>query len=102
MRIRKRAKRRLFLKEHREAKGVSTPELAERLGITRVGVYRQEREPRRVNSEKQAAWAEALGVQPEELWRRPGRPSLDAMIEAAPKKVQDMAVDIVKRLIRRS
>lgn len=95
----KTAKRRLFLKEHREARGVSAQTMADKLGIERESVYRLEREPWRVNSEKQAQFADALGLEPEELWRPPGTTSLDAIIKSAPADVRAMAADIVRRLV---
>ena len=95
----KHAKRRLFLKEHREAADVSASLMGERLGIERESVYRLEREPWRVNSEKQAEYAHALGLEPEDLWRAPGTPSLDAMVSSASDDVKAMAADIVRRLI---
>lgn len=95
----KRAKRRLFLKEHREAQGVSATLMGEKLGIERESVYRLEREPWRVNSAKQAEWATALGIEPEDLWRPPGTPSLDGMIAQAPDDLKAMAADIVRRLM---
>jgi DNA-binding XRE family transcriptional regulator len=94
-----RHRRRLFLKEHRKAHKVSATEMGKRLGIERESVYRQERNPKGVNSEKQAQWATALGIEPEDLWRPPGRPSLDAMTRNSPEAVQDMAADIVRRLV---
>lgn len=100
-RIHKGATRRLFLKQHREAKGVSAEMMAGRLGIERESVYRMEREPHRVNSVKQAAWAAALDIEPEELWRQPGVRSVDAMIRAAPPDVQDMAIEMAADIVRR-
>lgn len=104
-RIRKSTPRRLFLKEHREAKGLSAEQMAGRLGITRESLYRQEREPWRVNSEKQAQWAEALGIEPEALWRLPRGPeeppSLDELVRGAPEELKNMAADIVRRLVNR-
>ena len=65
-------RRRLFLKEHRKAKGVSAAAMADRLGIERESIYRLEREAMtRLNGEKQAAYARALGIEPEDLWRPP-------------------------------
>lgn len=93
------AKRRLFLKENREALGVSATQMAEKLGIERESVYRLERELWRVNSDKQAEYAHALGLEPEDLWRLPGTPSLDAMVKSAPDDVRAMAADIVRRLV---
>lgn len=100
-RIHKHARRRLFLKEHREAKGVSAEQMAGRIGITRESLYRQERELWRVNSEKQAQWAEALDIEPEELWRPPGTISLDSLVKDQPADVKEMAADIVRRLVNR-
>jgi transcriptional regulator with XRE-family HTH domain len=93
------ARRRLFLKEHREAKGLSAEQMAGRLGITRESLYRQEREPWRVNSEKQAQWADALDIAPEALWRLPGGISLDELVRNQPTDIQEMAADIVRRLV---
>lgn len=97
-RIHHKARKRLFLKEHREAKGISAETMSGRLGIERESVYRLEREPRRVNAEKQAAYAAALQIEPEDLWRPPERPSLDAIIKTASPDVQAMALDIVRRM----
>lgn len=98
--IHKRGYRRLFLKEHREARGVSAEQMAGRLNIERESVYRLEREWRtRMNPEKQAAYAAALDLEPQDLWRPPGSPSLDALIQSAPDDVQKMAADIVRRLV---
>lgn len=76
--------------------------MAGRLGIERESLHRLEREWWRLNGEKQLAYADALGIEPEELWRLPppkGQPSLDAMIKSAPQDVQEMATDIVRRLV---
>lgn len=97
--IHRSAPKRLFLKEHREAKGISAEQMAGRLDITRESLYRLEREPRRVNSEKQAAYAEALQIEPADLWSHPGTPSLDALVSSAPQELRAMAADIVRRLV---
>lgn len=98
-RIHKHAKGRLFLKENREAKGISAEQMAGRLGIERESVYRLERELWRVNSERQVQYAEALGIKPAALWRLPGAASLDELVEGAPEDIQIMAADIVRRLV---
>lgn len=92
-------KRRLFLKEHRKAKGISATAMGEKLGIERESVYRLEREQWRVNTDKQAEYAAALGIEPEELWSAPGTASLDAMIKFASDDLKEMAADIVRRLV---
>jgi transcriptional regulator with XRE-family HTH domain len=63
--------RRLFLTEHREAKGISAEAMAGRLGIARESVYRIERDPWRLNGRKQLAYATALQIKPEDLWNSP-------------------------------
>lgn len=100
-RIHKSVRRRLFLKEHREAKGISAEYMAGRLGIERESVYRLEREHWRMNPEKQIGYADALGIEPEDLWRPPGTPSLDALVSNAPEELKIMAADIVRRLVNR-
>lgn len=98
----KRQPRRLFLKENREAKDVSASVMAERLGIERESVYRLEKKPWGVNSKKQADYAHALGLEPEDLWRPPGTspsPSLDDIVSQAPDDVKKLAADIVRRLV---
>jgi DNA-binding XRE family transcriptional regulator len=97
--IRKPSRRRLFLKEHREHHDISATDMAERLHIERESVYRLEREPWRVNSEKQAQWARVLGIEPEDLWRPPGPPSLDGLLANQPEEMRNMIADIVKRMI---
>ena len=98
-RIHSRAPRRLFLREHRKAKGLSAASVAGRLGMERESLLRLERKPGGVNSEKQAAYAAALDIEPEDLWRLPGIPSLDGLVSNAEPDVQIMAADIVRRLV---
>jgi transcriptional regulator with XRE-family HTH domain len=90
---------RIYLKEHREAHGVSAQDMADRLGIERESVYRLEKRHWGVSSEKQAAYAAALKIQPEDLWRRPDDPSLDQIISRAPRDVQESFQTLLKRLL---
>lgn len=101
-RIRKSFKGRLFLKQHRVAKGLSATQMAGRLGIERESVYRQERQPWRVKPPMQEAWADALGIEPAALWRAPKTISLDELVKDQPANVQEMAADIVRRLVGQS
>lgn len=101
-RIHKTVRGKLFLKEHRKAKGLSGEQVAGRLGIDRQSVYRTEADSSRLNVTKQLQWADALGVEPEDLWRPPGRSSLDGMVRDAPPDIQAMAEDIVRRLVSRA
>ena len=93
----------MFLREHREAKGVSGEAMAGRMGMARESLYRLEREwATRCSPEKQAAYAAALQLEPEALWRPPATPdlpSLDGIIKDAPANVREMAIDIVRRIV---
>lgn len=91
--------RRLFLREHREAKGISAADMGERLGMERESVYRLENKYWGVSSQKQAAYAEALGLTPEDLWRKPDDPSLDAIVSKAPADVQETVQNLIRRLL---
>jgi transcriptional regulator with XRE-family HTH domain len=91
--------RRLFLKEHREAKGLSASEMGEKLGIERESVYRLEKKYLGVSSQKQAEYARALGIEPEELWRPPDNPSLDAIMSRAPEDVRASVHNLIRRLV---
>jgi transcriptional regulator with XRE-family HTH domain len=74
----------LYIQEWMEAKGVSDERLAGRLGVARETVTRYRSQQHRLNPDKQAAIAAALGIEPHDLWRPPlGRPSLDAMLKGA-------------------
>jgi len=96
---RKPVARRLYLREHREAKGISAETMGERLGIERESVYRLENKHWGVSSQKQAAYAAALGLEPEELWRPPGDPTLDAIVSRAPEDVQADIQRLIRRMI---
>lgn len=99
-RIRKHARRRLYLAEWREHLGVTAEQMAGRLDIDRISVYRWEREPHRMNPEKQEAYAEALGIEPEDLWRPPNRPSVDALLRGASDDVLQKAAEIVSIMVK--
>ena len=80
---------------------MSAPSMAAQLGIQRESLYRLEREPgRRMSVDKQIAYAAALGIAPEELWRPPGQLSLDGLLKDASEELRGMAADIVRRLVR--
>lgn len=99
---RKRTNRRLFLKEHREAKGVSAEEMAEWLKIERESVYRLERHAyTRMNPKKLDAYAARLELEPEELWRPPGAVSLDAIAAAVPEDLKGLATEVAADALRR-
>lgn len=96
---RKKQLRRIYLKEHREASGLSAAEMGEKLGIERESVYRLEKKYWGVSSQKQAAYAAALGLEPQDLWRLPSDPSLDTILSKAPEDVQKSVQNLLSHLI---
>lgn len=91
----------LYIKEWMEHRNLSDRQLADRMEVARETIWRWHNEQHRLRPEKIAAIAAALDLQPEDLYRPPERPSLDAMIKDAPKDVQDMVIDIVSRMVNR-
>ncbi len=99
IKIHSRAPRRLYLRENRKAKGLSATTVAGRMEIERESVLRMERQHAGVSARKQAAYAAALDIEPEQLWRLPGTPSIDAIVVHEPVEIQELAADIVRRLV---
>ncbi|HDA7260232.1 TPA: helix-turn-helix transcriptional regulator, partial [Staphylococcus aureus] len=70
--------RRVFLTEHREAKGLTQKQLAERLGCDVMTISRWELHKVAISTDALAALAEALGgdmMEPEDLYHHPDRPT---------------------------
>lgn len=101
-RIRKPTRAHLYITEWRESRGLSVEQLAGRLDVARETVWRWEIEQHRLNPEKIAGIADALNMEPAELYRPPGRPSLDAMLKGVPDDLYNTAADIVRRLAKRN
>ncbi len=100
-RIRKRARVHLYITEWFEERGLNDEQIANRLDppVDRATVFRWRKEQHRLNPEKIGKLAQALDLEPEELYRPPGTPSLDAIIRDAPDDVRSMATDIVRRMV---
>ncbi len=78
---------------------LSDQELGDKLDLPRQTIYRWRTQERRLDAEKMALIAEALGLEPVDLWRSPKRRSVDAMLtHATPEQVQD-TLDFVGRFI---
>ena len=92
----------LYIKEWMDHRGMSDEKAASRLGVARETVWKWRTQPARLNPEKLQGLAAILDMEPQEFYRPPDRPSLDAMVANAPDDVQAMAVDIVRRLVGRS
>lgn len=99
-RIRRSARIHLYITEWFEERGLNDEQVASRLDppVDRATVFRWRKEQHRLNPEKIGKLAHALDLEPEELYRPPGKPSLDAIIKDADADVQSMAVDIIRRM----
>jgi len=100
--IRSAARAHLYISEWMEHRGLSDDQIGNRLGVGRTSVWRWRTQQHRLNPEKIAALAEALDVEPQELWRPPARRSVDALLRDAPDELHETAVDIVERLLKRA
>lgn len=101
-RIGRRQAAHLYIKEWLDYRGLSDEKAAGRLGVARETVWKWRTQPRRLTRDKIASLAVILDIEPEELYRPPNRPSLDAMVKDQPEEVQKMAADIVRRLVGRA
>lgn len=96
--IRKGPAAHLYIKEWSDDRGLSDEQIGTKLGVARETVFRWRTEQNRLNPEKIAALAGVLELEPWELYRQPGRRSLDALMKDASDEVANMAFDVVKRL----
>ena len=83
--------RRLFLSEWMEKRELTDERLAGRLGVERETVNRWRNYPQRLSLPRIEEIAEALDLDPADLWRHPGRPSADALLRDASDDVQAKA-----------
>lgn len=87
-----------------DAKEVSDERAGNRLGVARETVFRWRTEQHRLNPEKIAGLAEALGIDPEDFWSVPpspdAPPSVDKMLRGATDELHRKVVDMVEILKR--
>ena len=96
--IRRGVRGHLYIEEWFQERGLNDEKVGNRIGVDRATVFRWRKEQHRLNPQKIAALAEALNLEPEELWRPPARRSLDALVKDASDEVVEMAFDVVKRM----
>lgn len=90
---------RLFIFEWMATKGFSDQTLGEKMSVPRQTVYRWRTQQHRLDPDKQARIADALDLEPEQLWRPPGRRSVDAILKGATEDQIADAVDFVERFV---
>jgi DNA-binding Xre family transcriptional regulator len=100
--IRKSARPHLYLDEWYKFRGVNDEKLANRLGMHRETVHRWRKQQHRLTPEKIAQLAAALDCRPEDLWRPPNSPSLDAMLRDVAAEEREMVIDVARRILKKA
>lgn len=101
VKIHPRRTRRVYLAEHRESRGLTQKQLAERLGCDVMTVSRWELHKVAISTDALAALAEALGgdmMEPEDLYHHPDKPTPNQLLRGQPQEIQDQALSIIKAI----
>jgi len=91
---------RLFIKEWMDHFHLSNDKLADKLGIDRTSVWRWHSEQHRLNPDKMAQLAHCMGISPEDLWRPPTQPSVDALLRGASLETHQQARDVIEAMVK--
>jgi transcriptional regulator with XRE-family HTH domain len=97
-RIGPRKPRKLFLLEWREHRRLTQERLGQRLGVEKITISRWERDRRGLNVNVLSALAEALDIEPTDLFRHPDQPSADALLRDQSPEIQQQAITIIRAL----
>lgn len=93
--------RRNFLAKWREKRGLTQEQLADRIGTYKGQVSNWENARRHMSAQVQAALAEALDIEPGDLWRDPDRPSADELLRGVAPDVHEKAIEMIRVLTGR-
>lgn len=108
-RIGPRRPRFIYLAEWRESRGLTQKQLGERLGVPDMTISRWEKAARgqrgkgtaQMNDDVRAAVAEALDIEPEDLYRHPDTPSADALLRGQDEEMRGNAIAMIETLVAR-
>jgi transcriptional regulator with XRE-family HTH domain len=89
-----------YLQEWRLAKGLTQEQLADRVGTAKGVVSRHENDKRKLKMDKLAQYAEALGIETEQLFRDPAAPSLDELIRDVPPELKRQIFTVVTAMLK--
>jgi transcriptional regulator with XRE-family HTH domain len=102
-RIRKGATGHLYIAEHMKAKNLNDAALAGRMDVAPVTVWRWKTGKRELKGKRIAEVASAIGLESaEDLYRLPGRDSIDAKLKDAPESVYAAVRDLVSSLTKKA
>jgi len=94
--------RQVFLAEWREEVGLTQEQLAQRVGKTAMTVSRWERGETQMNKGTMDAVADAIkgGMEGEDLYYHPKRPSPNMLLRNQPEEIVDAAIKMIMGLRR--
>jgi transcriptional regulator with XRE-family HTH domain len=98
-----RRRRKVYLAEWRQAKGLSQKQLADRLESDVMTVSRWELGKTAISTDALAALAEALGgdlMEPEDLYHHPDAPTPNQLLRDQPPDVVENAMKMLKAIRR--
>jgi transcriptional regulator with XRE-family HTH domain len=90
-----------FLAAWRQKRGLTQEALAEMVGTYKGQVSNWENGNRSLSFDAMAALAEALAIEPADLFRDPARESADELLRDMPDAVYEQALDLIKVLTSR-
>jgi transcriptional regulator with XRE-family HTH domain len=100
-RIGPRVPRRNHIKDWREKRGLTQEQLAERLGTYKAQISNWENARRSLTFAVQSALAEALDIEPSDIFRSPERPSADELLRDVPPDVHRQAIELIRVLVNK-
>jgi transcriptional regulator with XRE-family HTH domain len=93
--------RRNFLAKWRTKRKLTQEQLADRVGTYKAQISNWEGGKRALTFDVQSALAEALDIEPQDLFRDPDRPSADELLRDASPQILNEAIEIIKVLVAR-
>lgn len=91
--------RRIFLAKWREHRGLTQEQLAGRLDVTAMTVSRWERGETKLNTDVLSAVADALDIEPGDIYRDPDRPTQEDLLREVPPEMVEKVreyIDLLK------
>ena len=91
---------RFYLKDWRQAKGLTQEQLGERMDTPKGQISKLERGGQKWNAEWVARAASALGVEEGDLFRHPDQPTADELLRGASPKKRAQALAVIEALLK--
>ena len=89
-----------YLKEWRTHKHLTQQQLADRLDTSKDQISRFENNQRKMTTIAASEFAEALGIDPFDIFHHPDTPSADALLRDTSPRIREQAVTVLKALLK--